>query len=180
MKYCTKCGASNEDQARFCANCGQPMPEAEPAAPSVDPVVEPPKAQAYVPSQEVSTPVQETASSQQSSGYSGPVYTAAQPQVTGSASSAGTTEKGNNPATLWLILNIVSTVLCCCTNVVSIIGIVFAALGMSSFNKGDIADCESKTKVAKIMFFISLGFGVLSLIIALVSGIGDLTYYFNY
>ncbi|MDD4796244.1 MAG: zinc-ribbon domain-containing protein [Eubacteriales bacterium] len=172
MKYCTKCGASNEDQARFCANCGQTMPEA--AAPSVEPVIEPiveqPQAQEYIPSQEASTPVREDVSAGQTGSYAGPVYTAPQPPVSGPVDSTAA-DKGSNPATLWLILNIVSTVLCCCTNIVSIIGIVFAALGMTAFNKGDAADCESKTKIAKIMFFVSLGFGVLSLIIGLASGI---------
>ncbi|MDD3242917.1 MAG: zinc-ribbon domain-containing protein [Eubacteriales bacterium] len=140
MKYCTKCGSGNEDQAMFCANCGQAFEQ--PAA--EQPVVEQPV---------VEQPVE------------APAYTEAQPAAVVNDPNA------KNPATLWMILNIVLTVLCCCSNVAAIVGIVFGAIGMSSFNKGNLEDAEAKTKIAKIMFFVGLGLGVLSFIISLATGL---------
>lgn len=77
-----------------------------------------------------------------------------------------------NPVTLWLILNIVLTAMCCLTNLAGIIGIVFAAIGMGSFNKADMADAQAKAKIAKIMFFIGLGLGILGIILYVVVIVG--------
>jgi hypothetical protein len=35
MAFCTRCGASNADTARFCGNCGSAIPVAVPVAPVV-------------------------------------------------------------------------------------------------------------------------------------------------
>ena len=87
-----------------------------------------------------------------------------------------------NPSTLWLVLNIVLTVLCCgaCVpTITGIIGIIMAALGGSAFNKGDIEGCKGKVKVAKIMFIIGMVFAVIGLIagilyIVFMGGLGAL------
>ena len=137
MKYCSKCGFSNEDNAAFCASCGENVQDSVPQAP------------AQAPTETYYTPPVQT-----------PVYTNQEPVST----------DGKNPATLWLILNIVATVICC-GNLINIVGIIFAAIGMGSFNKGEYADAESKTKTAKILFWVGLGLGVLSLIIGLAAGL---------
>ena len=78
--------------------------------------------------------------------------------------------QGKNPSTLWLVLNIVLTVLCCgaCVpTITGIIGIIMAALGGSAFNKGDIEGCKGKVKVAKIMFIIGLIFAIIGAILGI-------------
>jgi len=77
-----------------------------------------------------------------------------------------------NPVTLWLILNIILTALCCLTNIAGIIGIIFSAIGMGSFNNANMADAQAKAKIAKIMFFVGLGLGVLGIIIYVVVVVG--------
>lgn len=75
-----------------------------------------------------------------------------------------------NIATLWLILNIVLTVLCC-GNLLGIIGIIFAAMGMGSFNKGNYEDMKAKTKTAKILFIVGIVLGVIGLILLIALGV---------
>lgn len=69
---------------------------------------------------------------------------------------------GSNPGTLWMVLNIVLTLLCC--SVLSIIGIIFGAMAMSKFNNGVYAEAKSNANVSKILFIIGLILGVLSLV----------------
>lgn len=77
-----------------------------------------------------------------------------------SASDSGNAPaKSGNPATLWLVLNIVGTL--CCGGVLCIIGIVFTALAMSAYNNGDTADGDSKLKLGKIFFWVGFGVGLL-------------------
>lgn len=191
MKYCPKCGTGNEDDAKFCANCGQPLEANEqPAPPVVDtpaaeaakpqaviPEVQPPVQEDYSPSQEPAMPAQEVdpvapqetpaQEEPEQEGYGGPVYTAPQPEPMESMVE-DTGEK--NPATLWLILNIVATVLCCCTNLPAIVGIVFAAIGMSSFKKGDVEDAKSKAKLSMILLIVGVALAIVSTIIAVAAG----------
>ena len=134
MKFCTSCGANNEDSAVFCASCGNKFAEQET-----------PQAQAQ------------------------PVYQAAPSYEANPApANKGTEEK--NPATLWLILHIALTVLCCCTNVVNIVGIVFAAIAMNKYKQGDVAGGDSNLKIAKILLYVGVGLGVLSGILGFVGG----------
>jgi len=97
-----------------------------------------------------------------------PVYEA--PAFEEEAPAAPVADNGKNPATLWMILNIVITVLTCCgcgLNILGIIGIVFGVMGMNAYKSGDVATGDSKTKVAKIMFFVALAMGILSVIISM-------------
>lgn len=66
---------------------------------------------------------------------------------------AGAAEQ--NKALVWLILNIAATLLCCCANLFGILGIIFAAVGMSSYKKGNYEDMRKKSKLAMIMFIIA-------------------------
>lgn len=159
MKNCVSCGKENLDEAVFCSGCGSPLaqaPEAQAAAPeetaapavTEEPVVETAPVTA-------GEPAPQAAPAQSADAYA---YTAP-------AAPAAPTE--SNKATLWLILNIVATVLCCLMNIFSIIGIIFAGIGMSSYNKGDYEDMKKKSKIAMILFIVGIAGGVLTLILSL-------------
>ncbi len=55
MKYCTQCGAPNEDRATFCTSCGNPLTTPEPQQAAAPPPPPPPQAyplqQPYTPQQ---------------------------------------------------------------------------------------------------------------------------------
>jgi succinate dehydrogenase/fumarate reductase cytochrome b subunit len=144
MKYCSKCGNANADESVFCSSCGTPMEQA-PAAPAAPQSVPAPEPASY------------SAPAPQQSAYTAPSYD------NYSAPTAAVTETKNS-ATLWLILNIVATVLCC-AGLFGILGIVFAAMGMGSFNKGDYEEMQKKSKLSMIMFIIGMVLGVISLIV---------------
>jgi ribosomal protein L40E len=124
MKYCSKCGGVNEDDALYCQRCGTPLLLAPAAPPAAEP-------------------------------YAAQVPAAEPPE--------------SNTAMLWLVLNIISTVLCCPGFLFSVIGIVFAALGSESFRKGDMTDMRKKSTVAMILFIVGVLLGLVGWIIILVT-----------
>lgn len=75
-------------------------------------------------------------------------------------------------AGLWMGLNIASTLLCCL--ILGIIGIVFGALGMSAYNRGDYADAKSKADTSKVLFIVGASIGALFLVIRLLTNFGRL------
>jgi hypothetical protein len=156
MKKCNKCNYENSDESVFCAGCGSPLEQAPapveeaPAAEEATQVVESAPVTADEPAAQP-VPVQTF----DSSAYSAPVTSAAPAE--------------SNKATLWLILNIVATVLCCCMNVFGIVGIIFAAIGMGSYKKGNYEDMKKKSKIAMILFFIAIASVVLFWILSIVS-----------
>lgn len=154
MKYCSKCGNANSDEAVFCSGCGSPLQQA-PAAPQPAPAPAPepaPEPTAYTAPAPQPTPQQGT--------YTTPAYDS-------SAYSAPAGGEVKNKATLWLILNIVSTVLCC-SGVFGIIGIIMAAMGMGSFKRGEFEDMNKKSKIAMIMFIIGTVLGLIGEIVAII------------
>ncbi len=165
MKYCPKCAHSNEDTVQYCGNCGTFLGEAQSAPeapiPPVESVAEPVAPEA--PAAEA-TPVVEAAplSGSYTTDYNNAYNTTEAGQIPAAPVS--------NTATLWLILNIVLTVLCC-GNVVNIVGIIFAALGMSAFNKGDYTQMASQVKISKILFFVGLGLGLLFAVIMIITAV---------
>lgn len=78
---------------------------------------------------------------------------------------------GSNPGTVWLWLNIILTVLSCCSNILGIIGIVFGAISVSNFNNGRYAESKSNANVSKWLFIISIILGVVGTIVGLVAGL---------
>ncbi len=98
--------------------------------------------------------------------YTAPAYET--PAYSAPAASAVPAEK--NKATLWLILNIVLTVLCC-GNIFGIIGIVFAAIGSGSYKKGDYEDMNKKVKISMIMFIVGIVLGLIGLVVGIFSGL---------
>lgn len=149
MKTCSKCGYENPDESVFCAGCGSPLAQADSTV-SETPAAEAAPVTADEPSPQP-TPVQTIDTS---------AYT---------MSSAASAPAETNKATLWLILNIVATAVCCCANIFGIVGIIFAAIGMSSYKKGNYEDMNKKAMIAKIMFIIAAVALVLGWIIAIVS-----------
>jgi uncharacterized membrane protein YvbJ len=77
----------------------------------------------------------------------------------------------SNPGTLWLVLNIVFTVLSCCFNIFTIIGIIFGAISVSKYNKGLYADARSNANVSKWLFIVSIILGVIGVVISLFTGL---------
>ncbi len=159
MKFCSKCGNSNADEALFCSSCGTPLNQAPaaPAAPEVPHAPEVPKAAPEMPvaPPEAPQPV-----------YTAPTYTAPAYDSPASAAPITPAAEQKNPATLWLILNIVATVVCCPGSFVfSVIGIILAGMGMSSFNKGDVEDAKKKSKTSMIMFIIGAALGLITAIV---------------
>ena len=154
MKNCVNCGKENADEAVFCAGCGAPLEqapvaEAPAAAPEPPAAPEEPAADAAPATADEPAPLQPV----DASSYYTESPAPAAPAV-------------SNKAMLWLILNIVGTVLCCLANVFTIIGIVFAAIGMSSYNKGDYEDMNKKAKIAMILFIVGMAAGALVLILS--------------
>ena len=166
MKYCPKCGHSNEDTVQYCGNCGTFLGEAQPApaapVPPVEPVADPIAPEA--PTAEAAPEAEAAPATGYVTDYNNAYNTSGAGQIPAAPVS--------NTATLWLILNIVLTVLCC-GNVVNIVGIVFAALGMSAFNKGDYTQMANNVKVSKILFFVGLGLGLLMIIGFIVASVAS-------
>lgn len=151
MKYCSKCGNANVDEAVFCAGCGSPMEQA-PAAPQ-PPVAAPATAPAAAPA----APAEQTTySAPAPSAYAAPSY---------STSYTGPDIQTKNSSTLWLILNIAATLFCCPGALFSIIGLIFAIIGMGSYNKGDYEDMKKKTKVSMILFIVGAVLGLIGWIV---------------
>lgn len=133
---------------KFCAKCGNSnTDEAVFCASCGSPMEQAPAAPQ--PAEPVAAPVQ-------------PVYTA--PAYSAPAAPAPV-EGDKNPAKIWLILNIVATVLCCPGWLFTVIGIVMAAIGNGSFNKGEYADAKSKSKISMIMFIIGAVLGLIGWIL---------------
>lgn len=181
MKYCTQCGSGNTDEAAFCAQCGNRLEsnQVSPSQPEMDSVPEIPPVpdvprpesfgekpqhdQPYVP------PVQQTPA-QQAPTQEVPTQTVyTQPYAT-----PPVVDKGNS--VLWLVLNIVLAVLCCCTifgglgTLCAIIGIVFAGMAISKYNSGLVDVGKQYEKVAMILFFVALGVAIISIIVVAATG----------
>lgn len=74
-------------------------------------------------------------------------------------------------ATLWIILNILMLLGgCCCTvnGILGLIGLIFAVQANNAGKAGDVVTAQKKLKTSKILFFVSLGLLVVSVIIAII------------
>ena len=69
----------------------------------------------------------------------------------------------------WLWQSIVATVLCCLP--AGVVGIVFAAQANSAKNVGDVATAREKARIARIWTLVSVGFGVVVILLFFVFGI---------
>ena len=73
-------------------------------------------------------------------------------------------------ATLWIILNILMLLCGCCTvnGILGLIGLIFAVQANNAGKAGDVVTAQKKLKTSKILFFVSLGLLVVSVIIAII------------
>ncbi len=130
---CKNCGSELPEGAVFCGNCGMKNE---------------PEAQVF--QAEIHTEYQEQGS------YVPPV----QPeQPVYSAEPINAPYPAEKPNTiLWIVLNAVSIFTCC--QLTGVIGLIFAILGHTAADRGDIADANKKVKTAKLCFWIGLGLGI--------------------
>ena len=192
--FCKNCGAEIPDGSAFCGNCGMkasaepvqqepvnqyasPDPQAYRAEPtSVD------APRACVESKPEPQPqyVQPEPQPQ----YTQPQYTQPEPQPQYTQPQYAQPEPpqyNSQPvynaqpvppaapvsATLWIILNILMLLCGCCTvnGILGLIGLIFA---VQANNAGDVVTAQKKLKTSKILFFVSLGLLVVSVIIAII------------
>ena len=73
-------------------------------------------------------------------------------------------------ATLWIILNILMLLCGCCSvnGILGLIGLIFAVQANNAGKAGDVVTAQKKLKTSKILFFVSLGLLVVSVIIAII------------
>ena len=88
-------------------------------------------------------------------------------------------------ATLWIILNILMLLGGCCTvnGILGLIGLIFAVQANNAGKAGDVVTAQKELKTSKILFFVSLGLLVVSVIIAIILNsagvIDDLMYQYS-
>lgn len=190
--FCKNCGAEIPDGSAFCGNCGMkasaepvqqepvnqyasPDPQAYRAEPtSVDascacveskPDPQPqytqpePQPQYTQPQYAQPEPQPQYAQPEPPQYNSQPVYNA-QPVPPAAPVSA----------TLWIILNILMLLCGCCSvnGILGLIGLIFAVQANNAGKVGDVVTAQKKLKTSKILFFVSLGLLVVSVIIAII------------
>ncbi len=195
--FCKNCGAEIPDGSAFCGNCGMkasaepvqqepvnqyasPDPQAYRAEPtSVD------APRACVESKPEPQP-QYTQPEPQPQ-YTQPQYTQPEPQPQYTQPQYAQPEPpqyNSQPvynaqpvppaapvsATLWIILNILMLLCGCCTvnGILGLIGLIFAVQANNAGKVGDVVTAQKKLKTSKILFFVSLGLLVVSVIIAII------------
>ena len=195
--FCKNCGAEIPDGSAFCGNCGMkasaepvqqepvnqyasPDPQAYRAEPtSVDAPC------AYVESKPEPQP-QYTQPEPQPQ-YTQPQYAQPEPQPQYTQPQYAQPEPpqyNSQPvynaqpvppaapvsATLWIILNILMLLCGCCSvnGILGLIGLIFAVQANNAGKVGDVVTAQKKLKTSKILFFVSLGLLVVSVIIAII------------
>lgn len=131
MKYCTKCGQGNPDEAQVCTLCGESL-SAEAAGHAA-----PPEA----------PDMPDTAA-----------FPAAMAEAANAP--AGEDAQGSNPSVLWLVLNILLLVFSCLIPSAALLaleGVIFSGMGVSAHNKGQYPRRDTLTTVGKVLFFTGLG-----------------------
>lgn len=78
---------------------------------------------------------------------------------------------------LWLILGIVQICTLCCCNctapITGIITVILVVMGNTSYKQGNLADYQSKMKIAKIVCGVGFGLMLIGWIISLFTGVFD-------
>ncbi|WP_417428655.1 CD225/dispanin family protein [Halpernia sp.] len=72
------------------------------------------------------------------------------------------------PPKTWLVESILVTIFCC--QILGIISIIYAAGVESKFYRGDVAGAESASRTAKTLVIVSVGTGLLSVILFMAFG----------
>ena len=195
--FCKNCGAEIPDGSAFCGNCGMkasaepvqqepvnqyasPDPQAYRAEPtSVDApraCVESkpePQPQYTQPEPQPQYTQPQYAQPEPQPQYTQPQY--AQPEPPQYNSQPVYNAQPIPPAapvsaTLWIILNILMLLCGCCSvnGILGLIGLIFAVQANNAGKVGDVVTAQKKLKTSKILFFVSLGLLVVSVIIAII------------
>jgi hypothetical protein len=148
MRYCPKCASVNPDDMAFCPRCGTSMeyaPYARAAANAGDT-----RPDAALPAED---------------SQSAPAQDAILPEP---AIMPPPAPQKTNVSTVWMILNITATVVCCPGFLFSVPGIIFAALGSESFKRGDTKDAGNKSIISMVFFILGVLAGLAGWIAVLV------------
>ena len=190
--FCKNCGAEIPDGSAFCGNCGMKA-SAEPVQQEPVNQYASPDPQAY---RAEPTSVDAPCACVESKSEPQPQYTQPepqpqyaqpepQPQYTQPQYAQPEPPQYNSQpvynaqpvppaapvsATLWIILNILMLLCGCCTvnGILGLIGLIFAVQANNAGKAGDVVTAQKKLKTSKILFFVSLGLLVVSVIIAII------------
>lgn len=186
--FCKNCGAEIPDGSAFCGNCGMKA-SAEPVQQEPVNQYASPDPQAY---RAEPTSVDAPCACVESKPEPQPQYTQpepqpqytqpqyAQPQYAQPEPPQYNSQPVYNAqpvppaapvsATLWIILNILMLLCGCCTvnGILGLIGLIFAVQANNAGKAGDVVTAQKKLKTSKILFFVSLGLLVVSVIIAII------------
>lgn len=195
--FCKNCGAEIPDGSAFCGNCGMkasaepvqqepvnqyasPDPQAYRAEPtSVDApcaCVESkpePQPQYTQPEPQPQYNQPQYAQPEPQPQYAQPQYAQPEPPQYNSQpvyNAQPVPPAAPVSATLWIILNILMLLCGCCTvnGILGLIGLIFAVQANNAGKVGDVVTAQKKLKTSKILFFVSLGLLVVSVIIAII------------
>ena len=186
--FCKNCGAEIPDGSAFCGNCGMKA-SAEPVQQEPVNQYASPDPQAY---RAEPTSVDAPCACVESKPEPQPQYTQPQyaqpepqPQYTQPQYAQPEPPQYNSQpvynaqpvppaapvsATLWIILNILMLLCGCCSvnGILGLIGLIFAVQANNAGKAGDVVTAQKKLKTSKILFFVSLGLLVVSVIIAII------------
>lgn len=186
--FCKNCGAEIPDGSAFCGNCGMKA-SAEPVQQEPVNQYASPDPQAYrAEPTSVDAPCACVESKPEPQPqYTQPQYTQPEPQPQYTQPQYAQPEPpqyNSQPvynaqpvppaapvsATLWIILNILMLLCGCCTvnGILGLIGLIFAVQANNAGKVGDVVTAQKKLKTSKILFFVSLGLLVVSVIIAII------------
>ena len=195
--FCKNCGAEIPDGSAFCGNCGMKV-SAEPVQQEPVNQYASPDLQAYraeptsvdAPCACVESkpePQPQYTQPEPQPQYTQPQYTQPEPQPQYTQPQYAQPEPpqyNSRPdyiaqpvspaapvsATLWIILNILMLLCGCCTvnGILGLIGLIFAVQANNAGKVGDVVTAQKKLKTSKILFFVSLGLLVVSVIIAII------------
>ena len=195
--FCKNCGAEIPDGSAFCGNCGMkasaepvqqepvnqyasPDPQAYRAEPtSVDApcaCVESkpePQPQYTQPEPQPQYTQPQYAQPEPQPQYTQPQYAQPEPPQYNSQpvyNAQPVPPAAPVSATLWIILNILMLLCGCCSvnGILGLIGLIFAVQANNAGKVGDVVTAQKKLKTSKILFFVSLGLFVVSVIIAII------------
>ena len=176
--FCKNCGAEIPDGSAFCGNCGMKA-SAEPVQQEPVNQYASPDPQAY---RAEPTSVDAPCACVESKPEPQPQY--AQPEPQPQYAQPEPPQYNSQPvynaqpvppaapvsATLWIILNILMLLCGCCSvnGILGLIGLIFAVQANNAGKAGDVVTAQKKLKTSKILFFVSLGLLVVSVIIAII------------
>lgn len=181
--FCKNCGAEIPDGSAFCGNCGMKA-SAEPVQQEPVNQYASPDPQAYraeptsvdAPCACVESkpePQPQYAQPEPQPQYTQPQYAQPEPPQYNSQpvyNAQPVPPAAPVSATLWIILNILMLLGGCCTvnGILGLIGLIFAVQANNAGKAGDVVTAQKKLKTSKILFFVSLGLLVVSVIIAII------------